>query len=285
MENLCNLGVVKDILKKYDFNFSKSLGQNFIVNPGICPRMAENCSDSVQSGIVEIGPGIGVLTVELAKRFKKVVSIEIDKKLIPILKETTGEYPNVKIINQDILKTGLKKLLEEEFIGFEEVNICANLPYYITSEIIMYILENNPGFSSLTVMVQKEAAERICALPGTRKTGAISLAVRYYGEPKILFGVGRGSFVPIPNVDSSVIKIDMNSINAEKVDDKKTFFKVIRYAFSQRRKNILNSLSAGLKIPKENLKTILEKSGVNYEKRAEQLSFEDFITISNNLNR
>lgn len=283
MENLCDVRVVKDVLKRYGFNFSKSLGQNFIINSSICPRMAENCSDSEKSGVLEIGPGIGVLTAELAKRFKKVVSVEIDKKLIPILRETTGEYSNVKIINKDILKTDLKELFENEFGGCKEVNICANLPYYITSEIIMYILENNPGFSSLTVMVQKEAAERITAMPGTRKCGAISLAVRYYGEPEILFDVGRGSFIPIPNVDSSVIKINMHSENIQKVKDKKALFRVVKAAFSQRRKNILNSLSAGLQLPKEAINNILENLEIDSKKRAEALSMEDFINISNNL--
>lgn len=283
LENLCDIHVVKDILKKYGFNFSKSLGQNFIINPTVCPRMAQSCSDSGGSGVLEVGPGIGVLTSELAKRFKKVVSVEIDKKLIPILKETVGEYPNIKIINQDILKLDLEKLLQDEFSDCKQVNICANLPYYITSEIIMYLLESNPGFSSLTVMVQKEAAERICALPGTRNSGAISLAVRYYGYPQVLFNVGRGSFVPTPNVDSSVIKINMSNTNAQKVNNKKMFFKVVRAAFSQRRKNILNSIGAGLKISKENLKSVLEKINIDSTKRAEQLKMEDFINISNNL--
>lgn len=282
MENLCDIDVVKDILKRYGFSFSKSLGQNFIVNPTVCPRMAENCSE-LNEGVLEIGPGFGVLTAELAKRFKKVVSVEIDKKLIPILGETTKEYQNVKIINSDILKIDLEELLINEFEGFEEVTVCANLPYYITSEIIMYILENNPGFSSLTVMVQKEAAERICAIPGTRNSGAISLAVRYYGDPNILFGVSRGSFIPAPNVDSSVIKIDMSNVTAEKVKDKKAFFKVVRAAFSQRRKNILNSLSSGLKVSKEDLKSVLEKVNIDFNKRAEQLVMEDFINISNNI--
>lgn len=283
MENLCDIHVVKDILKKYGFNFSKSLGQNFIINFTVCPRMAQSCLESDDSGVLEIGPGIGVLTSELAKRFKKVVSVEIDKKLIPILKETVGGYSNIKIINQDILKLDLKKLLQDEFSDCKGVNICANLPYYITSEIIMYLLENNPGFSSLTVMVQKEAAERICALPGTRNSGAISLAVRYYGDPQVLFDVGRGSFIPSPNVDSSVIKINMSDTNAQKVRNKKMFFKVVRSAFSQRRKNILNSISAGLKISKESLKSVFEKINIDSTKRAEQLKMEDFINISNNL--
>ncbi len=283
MENLCDIYVIKDILKKYGFNFSKALGQNFIINPSICPYMAENCSNSKEAGILEIGPGIGVLTIELAKRFKKVISIEIDKKLIPILKETTNQYPNVTIINNDILKTDLKELFKNEFSECNEVNVCANLPYYITSEIIMHILENNPGFSSLTVMVQKEAAHRICADPGTRNSGAISLAVRYYGEPQILFEVGRGSFIPTPNVDSSVIKIEMSNLNSQKVNNKKTFFKVVKYAFAQRRKNILNSLSTGFGMSKEQIKRVLQKSGIDFIKRAEQLSIDEFINISNNL--
>lgn len=283
MENLCDIHVVKDILKKYGFNFSKSLGQNFIINSTVCPRMAQSCLESDDSGVLEVGPGIGVLTSELAKRFKKVVSVEIDKKLIPILKETVGEYSNIKIINQDILKLDLEKLLQDEFSNCSEVSICANLPYYITSEIIMYLLENNPGFSSLTVMVQKEAAERICALPGTRNSGAISLAVRYYGDPQVLFDVGKNSFIPSPNVDSSVIKINISSANAQRVNNKKMFFKVVRAAFAQRRKNILNSISAGLKISKESLKSVLEKLNIDSTKRAEQLKMEDFINISNNL--
>lgn len=281
LENLCEISVIKNILKKYGFNFSKSLGQNFIINSSICPRMAKSCSDVFDSGILEIGPGIGALTLELAKRFKKVVSVEIDRKLIPILSETTNNYGNIKIINKDILKINLKKLWEEEFLENKEVHVCANLPYYITSDIIMYILENNPGFSSITVMVQKEAAERICAMPGTRNSGAISLAVRFYGTPEILFNVGRNSFIPAPNVDSSVIKICMNNIISQQVKSKSSFFRVIKSAYAQRRKNILNSLSSGLKMPKDEIKTMLLNLGIDFNKRAEQLTLENFIYISN----
>lgn len=281
MLNLCDISQIKNLLSKHQFKFSKSLGQNFIVDSEVCPKMAEFCSENENSGILEIGPGIGVLTVQLAQRFKKVVSVEIDKRLVPILGETVSGFENVKIINQDILKVDLSKIIQEEFSDCSEVNVCANLPYYITSEIIMHILENNPGFKSITVMVQKEAAERICALPGTRQSGAISLAVRYYGIPEILFNVNRNCFIPSPNVDSCVIRIEMKDSNHQDIKNKKIFFRVIRAAYSKRRKNLLNSLSMGLNISKENVKEILKKCEIDCNLRAEQLKFEEFIDISN----
>ena len=281
MENLSDIKVIKRILNSFGFKFSKSLGQNFIVDGFVCPKMAESLSENENSGVVEIGPGIGVLTAELAKRFKKVVSVEIDKRLIPILRQTTAEFENVKVINADILRTDLKKLIETEFENFNEVNICANLPYYITSEIIMYILENEEiNVSSLVLMLQKEAAERICAKPGTRKSGAISLAVRYYGEPEILFPVGKECFVPMPKVDSCVIKINLKNSNSRNVKNKAKFFKVVKAAYLQRRKNILNSLSSGLGKSKDEIKNILNNAGIEPNFRAEQLSFEDFSKIS-----
>ena len=281
MLNLCDISQIKNLLSKHQFKFSKSLGQNFIVDSEVCPKMAEFCSKNEHSGILEIGPGIGVLTVQLAQRFKKVVSVEIDKRLVPILGETVSRFENVKIINQDILKVDLSKIIQEEFSDCSEVNVCANLPYYITSEIIMHILENNPGFKSITVMVQKEAAERICALPGTRQSGAISLAVRYYGIPEILFNVNRNCFIPSPNVDSCVIRIEMKGSNHQDIKNKKNFFRVIRAAYSKRRKNLLNSLSMGLNISKEDVKEILKKCEIDCNLRAEQLKFEEFIDISN----
>lgn len=282
MENLSDIKVIRRILNNFGFKFSKSLGQNFIVDGAVCPQMAESLSKNEDCGVIEIGPGIGVLTVELAKRFKKVVSVEIDKKLIPILNETTGEFKNVKIINTDILKIDLKKLIEAEFKGFNEINICANLPYYITSDIIMYILENEKiNVNSLVLMVQKEAAERICALPGTRQSGAISLAVRYYGQPEILFCVNKNCFTPMPKVDSSVIKIDLKNSNSKIVKDKSKFFKVVKAAYSQRRKNILNSIGSGLRKNKNEIKKILNELNIDPSLRAEQLNFEDFSHISN----
>ena len=283
MKCLSDIKNIRSILSSHGFKFSKSLGQNFIINPDVCPAMAEACSEYADSGIIEIGPGIGVLTVELAKRFKKVVSIEIDKRLIPILKDTTSEFDNIKIINSDILKLDIKELINFEFENFDRINVCANLPYYITSDIIMYILENEEiNVNSLTLMLQKEAAERICAAPGTRDAGAISLAVRYYGTPEILFDVGRENFVPSPNVDSVVIRIDMTKSMRHFVKDKANFFKLVKAAFSQRRKNILNSLSSQMGVSKEKLSEILKLSNIDVSLRAEQLSFEDFIKISDN---
>lgn len=281
MENLADIKVIKRILNVFGFKFSKSLGQNFIVDDSICPQMAENLSENKNSGVIEIGPGIGVLTVQLAERFKKVVSVEIDKRLIPILKETTAEFSNVKIINADVLKTDLKKIIETEFKDFNEINICANLPYYITSEIIMYILENEEiNINSLVLMLQKEAAERICAQPGTRQSGAISLAVRYYGEPEVLFFVNKECFTPMPKVDSCVIKINLKKSNSKIVKNKAKFFRVVKLAFLQRRKNILNSLSSGIGKNKDEVKNILNSAGINPNFRAEQLCFEDFLKIS-----
>lgn len=280
MENLSDIGTIKKLLGNHGFTFSKALGQNFIVSPSVCPAMARECSDSPDAGVIEIGPGIGVLTTELAKLFKKVVSIEIDKRLIPILEETTAEFNNIKIINNDVLKTDLPEIIKTEFKNCSEICICANLPYYITSEIIMYILENNLDIKSIIVMVQKEAAERICALPGTRQSGAISIAVRYYGTPKIIFNVKKGCFFPSPKVDSSVIKIDINKTKSNHIKNKKTFFDVVRAAYSKRRKNLLNSLSMGLGISKNETNDILKKAGIDPSYRAEQLNFEDFIKIS-----
>lgn len=283
MKCLSDIKNIRNILSSHGFKFSKSLGQNFIINPDVCPAMAEACSEYSDSGIIEIGPGIGVLTVELAKKFKKVISIEIDKRLIPILKDTTSEFDNIKIINSDILKLNLKELINSEFENFDKINVCANLPYYITSDIIMYILENEEiKIDSLTLMLQKEAAERICASPGTRNAGAISLAVRYYGTPEILFDVGRENFVPSPNVDSVVIRIDMTKSMKNFVKNKSNFFKLVKAAFSQRRKNILNSLSSQMGMPKERISEILKSSNIDSSLRAEQLSFEDFAKISDN---
>lgn len=283
MTNLSNIKTVKDIIEKHGFRFSKSLGQNFIVSESVCPKMAENCGDSNEAGILEIGAGIGVLTVELAKKYKKVVSVEIDKNLIPILAETTYEYENVKIINNDILKLDLEELVKSEFSDCDEVRVCANLPYYIISEILMYILESGADIKSITVMVQKEAAERICAEPGTRNSGAISLAVRFYGIPKILFNVGRRCFIPQPNVDSTVIKIEVDSSLSVRVKNKNNYFKVIKAAYGKRRKNILNSLSMGLAMSKKEIENILKKVNISPTKRAEQLSFDDFVNLSNEI--
>lgn len=282
MENLTNISVVRDILSRHGFTFSKALGQNFIVNPAICPRIAEEGGAKSGCGVIEIGTGIGVLTAELAKRADKVVAVEIDTRLMPVLAETLSDFDNVKIINDDVLKVDLKKIIEEEF-GDMEVYVCANLPYYITSPIIMSLLENRLPIKAITVMVQKEAATRLCAELGSRDVGAVTVAVRYYSEPKLLFNVSRGSFMPSPNVDSAVIRLDIK--NDRLVDDEQHFFKVVRGAFSQRRKTLANSLSSALGIDKQVVTETIVSAGLSESVRPEQLSMEDFINVAKSVKK
>lgn len=279
---LYNIGTINDVLRRHNFTFSKALGQNFIVNPTVCPRIAEMGNAKKGFGVIEIGAGIGVLTAELAKRAEKVVCIEIDSRLLPVLDETLAEFDNIKIINADVLKTDIAKVIEEEFEGLD-VAICANLPYYITSPILMYLLESGLNVKSITVMVQKEAARRICAKPGTRDVGALSLAVRYYSEPKILFDVSRGSFMPSPDVDSSVIRLDVSPAPNVNVSNPEMFFKTVKGGFSQRRKTLVNSLSSFLSKPKAEIIAILEEIGIETTIRPEQLTIEEFALISDKL--
>ena len=279
MENLSNISVIRDVLSRHGFSFSKGLGQNFLINPTVCPRMAEMGNAKPGWGIIEIGAGVGVLTAELARRADKVVCIEIDSRLLPVLDETLAEFDNIKIVNEDVLKVDLHKLIEQEFAGMP-VAVCANLPYYITSPIIMNLLEAHLPIASLTVMVQKEAAARLCAEPGSREVGAVSIAVRYYSDPKILFQVSRGSFLPAPDVDSTVIRLDVRDRPPVEVGSEEQFFKVVRAAFSQRRKTLPNTLSAGLSIPKEQAIEMLEKAGIPTNLRAEQLTLDQFALLS-----
>ena len=279
---LTDLGVIKDLFTRHGFSFTKSLGQNFLINPSICPKIAEmgGCDREICS--LEIGTGIGVLTKELAIRSKKTVAIEIDRGLEPILAETLAEISNVEVIFADFMEIDLKKLFEEKFKN-EEVVVCANLPYYITSPVIMRILEEKLPVKSLTVMVQKEAADRICAKVGTRECGALTVAVNYYSDPKKLFNVTRGSFAPAPNVDSSVIRLDIAKEKKYDVKDEKLFFRVIKSAFSQRRKQMINPLSAELALSKPTLSGIAENSGIKASARAEELSMEDFVQLCNGI--
>lgn len=282
MENLSNISVIRDVLSRHGFSFSKGLGQNFLINPTVCPRMAEMGNAQPGWGMIEIGAGVGVLTAELAQRADKVVCIEIDSRLLPILDETLAEFDNIKIVNEDVLKVDLHRLIAEEF-GEMPVAVCANLPYYITSPIIMNLLESRLPISSLTVMVQKEAAQRICAQPGSREVGAVSIAVRYYCEPQVLFQVSRGSFMPAPDVDSTVIRLDIRKEPPVQVNKESDFFRVVKAAFSQRRKTLSNTLSSGLSLSKAQANELLEKAGVAANLRAEQLSMQQFADIANAL--
>ncbi|MBP5433838.1 16S rRNA (adenine(1518)-N(6)/adenine(1519)-N(6))-dimethyltransferase RsmA [Ruminococcus sp.] len=277
--NLTNIGTVKDILSRHGFSFSKGLGQNFIINPDICPKIAESGNACKGFGILEIGTGIGVLTAELAKRADKVVAVEIDARLLPILDETLAGFDNVKIINEDVMKCDLHKLIDEEFKGLQ-VAVCANLPYYITSPVIMLLLESRLPIESITVMVQKEAAQRLCARVGSRDSGAITVGVNYYGTVKKLFDVSRGSFMPAPNVDSAVMRIDLNGERRLDEESERFFFKLVKAGFSQRRKTLANSLSSVIGIPKEKVYEALKAEGLPEAVRIEQLDMEQLIALS-----
>ncbi len=282
MDNLTNINVIKDILSRHGFSFSKSLGQNFLINPSVCPRIAEMGSAQNGWGVLEIGAGIGVLTKELALRADKVVSVEIDGRLIPVLEETLSDCGNVTVINNDVMKADLSAIIAEHFHGLK-VAVCANLPYYITSPIIMNLLESRLPIECITVMVQKEAGVRLCAEPGTREAGAVSAAVRYYAEPKMLFNVSRGSFMPAPNVDSCVIRLDIKKEPPVKISDEKLYFRVVRGAFSQRRKTLCNSLSSAFGIPKSAAAEAVKAAGLPENIRPEQLRLEDFAAVSEQL--
>lgn len=273
MNNLSDISVIKSVLSRHGFTFSKALGQNFIINPGVCPRIAEEGGAGEGVGVLEVGAGIGVLTAELAKRASKVVCVELDTRLLPVLDETLGEFDNVKIINGDILKVDLHRILEDEF-GNMPVVVCANLPYYITSPVIMRLLESRLKIDSVTVMVQKEAAVRLCADVGSRDSGAVTVAVNYYAEAQKLFDVSRGSFMPSPNVDSAVIRLDILKNPPIEVSDEKFFFSMVKAAFSQRRKTASNGISAGMGIPKPTVIEAIEAADLSPTVRAEALTME-----------
>ena len=281
MESLTNINVIKEILSRHGFSFSKALGQNFLINPSVCPRMADAAVCGERVGVLEIGPGIGVLTNELCKRAERVVAVELDSRLIPVLRETLGEYDNLRVINADIMELDLGALIAEEFAGMDVV-VCANLPYYITSPVIMKLLEDKLPIRSITVMVQKEAAVRLCATPGTRDSSAITAAVRYYSDPRLLFHVSAGSFMPAPRVDSAVIQLDLHAPSPSPKDER-LLFSVIRGAFAQRRKTVLNSLSSSLALDKDTLRAILDEAGVEQSARAERLTLSDFTAIADAL--
>lgn len=280
--NLTNIGTIKEIMSRHGFSFSKGLGQNFIINPEICPKIAENGNAGKGFGILEIGTGVGVLTAELAKRADKVTAIEIDTRLLPVLEETLAEFDNIKIINQDVMKADLHQIIAEEFDGLR-VAVCANLPYYITSPVIMLLLESRLPIESITVMVQKEAAQRLCAEVGTRDSGAITVGVNYYGTVKQLFGVSRGNFMPSPNVDSAVIRIDINRDYRLEPDSEKFFFRVVKAGFSQRRKTLANAVSSQIGAQKEKVYTILREAGLSESVRTESMSMEQLIEFSEKL--
>lgn len=280
--SLSDPGHIKEVLARHGFHFSKALGQNFLINPGVCPRMAAECGAQGCKGVIEVGPGIGVLTWELSQVAQKVCAIELDSRLFPVLEETLAGRDNVKIIPGDVMKLDLHQLIQQEF-GGGPVCVCANLPYYITSPVILRLLEEGLPITSITVMVQKEAAQRLCAAPGERECGAVSVAVHYRSQPKLLFQVGRGSFLPPPKVDSAVLRLDLRQEPPVSVADEDWFFRVSRAAFAQRRKTAANSLSATLGLPKPQVEQALAAAGAPENVRAERLTLEQLAALANAL--
>ena len=282
--NLSSPAEIKALLEKNGFRFSKALGQNFLINPGVCPRMAEAAVPGPEYGVIEVGPGIGVLTVELAQRAAKVVAIELDRRLFPILEETLADCDNVRVHEGDVLETDLKQLIADEFTRPDGTRmplvLCANLPYYITSPVLMKLLSEDLTLETITVMVQKEAADRLCAEVGTRAAGAVTVAIRYYAEAEQLFFVSKGSFLPAPKVDSEVIRLTLRRGADEGEDlDEAAFFRMVQAGFSQRRKTIMNSFSAALHMSKDDLGAMLDSLGIPRTARIEQLTMEQLLAI------
>lgn len=279
-KRLSSHSATMDLVKKHGFKFTKSLGQNFLIDDNIVDKIVAGAGIGPGDKIIEVGPGIGTLTREMASRAEVLMAVEIDKNLIPILADTLGDYDNVKIVNEDIIKADIRGLIDENLSG-GPVKLVANLPYYITTPIIMRFLEENINVTDIVVMVQKEVAERMNAQPGGKDFGALSVAVQYYCDTEIVAKVPRHLFVPQPNVDSIVIALRIRPERKYKVDDEDLYFKVVKAAFGQRRKTLLNSISSMGNLSKDQVKEALEEAGIDPKRRGETLSLDEFAILSN----
>lgn len=281
MANLGNPSGTIEILQKYNFNFQKKFGQNFLIDPRVLDKIIDAAEITEDDMVLEIGPGIGTMTQYLAEHAREVVAVEIDKNLIPILEDTLSAYENVTVINEDILKVDIRKLADERNHG-NPIKVVANLPYYITTPIIMGLFENHVPLKSITIMVQKEVADRMQVGPGTKDYGALSLAVQYYAKPEIVANVPPNCFIPRPNVGSAVIRLTRYEEPPVKVKDEKKMFSLIRASFNQRRKTLVNGLgNAGLPgITKESASAALEQMGLSPTVRGEALTLEQFAQLS-----
>ena len=269
----------QDLVKKYNFKFSKSLGQNFLIDDSVLTDIVEGAEVNKDDLIIEIGPGVGSLTAQLIGKAKKVVSIELDNDLIPILQEELGQYENFTLIHKDALKVDFNEIIGDE----KSVKLVANLPYYVTTPIIVKLLKEGYNFKSLTIMIQKEVAERMNAEPGNKDYGALSLLVQYYCNTSIVRRVPPNCFIPRPKVDSIVIRLDKLDSPRVKVDNEKLFFDIIRNSFNMRRKTLWNGVKS-IGPAKEKLEEAFEKAGVDPKRRGETLSIEEFATLSNYIN-
>lgn len=275
----------KEILKKYGFSFKKSLGQNFLIDTNVLNNIVD-CADLQQdSGAIEIGPGIGALTEQLAKRCERVVAFEIDQRLLPILKETLAPYPHATVIHSDVLEADIHSVINENFKEGQDLMVVANLPYYVTTPILMGLLEKKLPIRGIVVMIQKEVAERISAKPGTKNYGSLSIAAQYYAKATTEMIVPKTVFVPQPNVDSAVLKLTLRDEPAVKVDDEEFFFKLIKASFAQRRKTLINNLTHNLftKAEKEAVEEVLNQCNIDPTRRGETLSMEEYGLLANSL--
>lgn len=269
-----------EVLQKYNFNFQKKFGQNFLIDPHVLDKIIGAAEITKEDCVLEIGPGIGTMTQYLAEHAREVIAVEIDKNLIPILEDTLSDYDNVTVINEDILKVDIAKIVEEKNSG-KPIKVVANLPYYITTPIIMGLFESHVPLLSITIMVQKEVADRMKVGPGTKDYGALSLAVQYYAKPEIVANVPPNCFIPRPNVGSAVIKLTRYEQPPVEVEDEKKMFSIIRASFNQRRKTLVNGLVNGGIAKKEDVCEALEKMGLSPSVRGEALTLSQFAELSN----
>lgn len=282
MPELTDMQYIRTLAKRHNFSFSKGLGQNFLIDPEVCPAIAEYGIPSKECGVLEIGTGFGVLTQQLAMRSEQVVAVELDRRLQPVLGETLADFDNISVVWQDIMKVDPAEFLKEHF-GAREVAVCANLPYYITSPILMHLLESGAKFRSITVMVQKEAAERLCAEIGSRQAGAVTAAVRLRGDAEQLFGVPRDAFYPAPKVDSAVIRITPYDTPLCTPEQLHQVLKIVKAGFAQRRKTAANALASGLGLSREQVTDALAECGQDANVRFEQLDQETLLRLANAL--
>ena len=281
--NLCDVKTIKHIMSVFDIKFRKEFGQNFLINRSVVEDIADNCADSVETSILEIGPGIGPLTTALALRYKSVVALEIDNGLIPVLKYTLGEFTNVTVINEDVMKANLDELLKPYFDA-GRVSVCANLPYYITTPILMKLLECGLPFDYITIMIQSEVADRLCASAGSGDYGAITAVLSYYGVAEKLFTVSAGNFMPAPKVNSTVVRIKLHKNKPYVPKDEKALFRTIKGAFEQRRKTLPNALAAAFgELSKEEITDAIVSCGHKPDIRGEKLGIAEFVQLSDKL--
>lgn len=285
MKDIATPQRTKEILNKYGFNFKKSLGQNFLIDTNVLRNIVAAADITEETGVIEVGPGIGALTEQLAKKAKKVVSFEIDQRLLPVLDDTLQPYDNVEIIHSDVLKADIQGTINEQFEGIEDLMVVANLPYYVTTPILMKLLEEHLPVRGIVVMIQAEVADRIAAKPGTKEYGALSIAAQYYATAEKVMTVPGTVFMPQPRVDSAVLRLTIREKPAVIVQDEGYFFKVFHACFANRRKTILNNLvhNLGPKEKKVEMEAVLKEAAIDPKRRGETLSLDEFGKLSDAL--